>query len=291
MGEYTDDILRSRRELIYHSTCTSTKASTRPSERDNASTQTELARASMSPGTYTARCVHRNLPGLPKYTTIHIFYFFKTFIKQLRSCDIALYTALLPVLSISSMHAASELFSWTMELLAFASRQIALQPDQLGAIPVTLRKNRISRQAQAVWSPLPLRAQLEHLLAIFGQTPNVTRREKPWVRTRIVVQRPGVPGRGQCIIKLPTRLPTVWHLRRLILLWNTPPTMWCCPCRPRPIFRSCLLFLFIVDGVSYSYAEQVMMAEKARLFNDHRAVEFSMSSPNPRTHKLIGRGV
>ena len=128
MGEYTDDILRSRRDLIYHSTCTSTKASTRPSERDNASTQTELARASMSPGTYTARCVHRNLPGLPKYTTIHIFYFFKTFIKQLRSCDIALYTALLPVLSISSMHAASGLFSWSMESWHLQVASLHLKP-------------------------------------------------------------------------------------------------------------------------------------------------------------------
>ena len=33
------------------------------------------------------------------------------------------------------------------------------------------------------------------------------------------------------------------------------------------------------------------MAEKARLFNDHRAVELIMSSPDPSTHKRIGRGV
>ena len=30
---------------------------------------------------------------------------------------------------------------------------------------------------------------------------------------------------------------------------------------------------FVVDGVSYSCAEQFMMAEKARSFKDHRAVE------------------
>ena len=34
-----------------------------------------------------------------------------------------------------------------------------------------------------------------------------------------------------------------------------------------------------------------MMAEKARLFKDHRAVELIMSSPDPSTHKRIGRGV
>ena len=34
-----------------------------------------------------------------------------------------------------------------------------------------------------------------------------------------------------------------------------------------------------------------MMAAKARLFKDHRAVELIMLSPNPSTHKRIGRGV
>ena len=34
-----------------------------------------------------------------------------------------------------------------------------------------------------------------------------------------------------------------------------------------------------------------MMAEKARLFKEHRAVELIMSSPDPSTHKRIGRGV
>ena len=48
---------------------------------------------------------------------------------------------------------------------------------------------------------------------------------------------------------------------------------------------------FVVDGVSYSYAEQFMMAGKARLFKDHRAVELIMSSPDPSTHKRIGRGM
>ena len=34
-----------------------------------------------------------------------------------------------------------------------------------------------------------------------------------------------------------------------------------------------------------------MMAEKARLFQDCRAEELNMSSPDPSTHKRIGRGV
>ena len=34
-----------------------------------------------------------------------------------------------------------------------------------------------------------------------------------------------------------------------------------------------------------------MMAEKARLLKDHRAVELIMSSPDPSTHKRIGRSV
>ena len=34
-----------------------------------------------------------------------------------------------------------------------------------------------------------------------------------------------------------------------------------------------------------------MMAEKARLFEDHRAVKLIMSSSDPSTHKRVGRGV
>ena len=45
------------------------------------------------------------------------------FTKQLSWCDVP--GVCLSVLSISSMHRASGLFSWTMELLTFASRQFA----------------------------------------------------------------------------------------------------------------------------------------------------------------------
>ena len=34
-----------------------------------------------------------------------------------------------------------------------------------------------------------------------------------------------------------------------------------------------------------------MLAEKAHLFHDDRAVELIMLSPDPRVHKRIGRGV
>ena len=46
---------------------------------------------------------------------------------------------------------------------------------------------------------------------------------------------------------------------------------------------------FVVDGVSYSSAEQRMMAKKARRFKDNRAAEL-ITSPDPGAHKRIGRG-
>ena len=130
----------------------------------------------------------------------------------------------------------------------------------------------------------------------------MTRREKPWVRTRIVILRPGVPGRGyyrpelrrpgvpgrrHCRPKFPTRLPTGWHRRLLILLSNTPQTLWRCSGSPRPIFRSGPLRR-LSSTACHILAEQFMLAGKARLFKDHRAVELIMSSPDPSTHK---RGV
>ena len=77
----------------------------------------------MSSGIYTARCVlqtNEEIEICPAYKNV------QPFTKQLSWCDVASYTALsLRALSISSMHAASGLFSWTMELLAFASRQFS----------------------------------------------------------------------------------------------------------------------------------------------------------------------
>ena len=48
---------------------------------------------------------------------------------------------------------------------------------------------------------------------------------------------------------------------------------------------------FVVGKMSFSCAEQYMMAEKARLFQDHHAAELILSSPDPRNHKRIGRGL
>ena len=48
---------------------------------------------------------------------------------------------------------------------------------------------------------------------------------------------------------------------------------------------------FAVNDVSCSCAEQYMMAEKTRLFQDHRAVEYITSSPSLSTRKRTGRDV
>ena len=47
----------------------------------------------------------------------------------------------------------------------------------------------------------------------------------------------------------------------------------------------------VVDDVSYSCAEMYMMAEKARRFEDHRAVELITSSSGPSTYERVGQGV
>ena len=135
----------------------------------------------------------------------------------------------------------------------------------------------------------------------FSPSVKGTQREKPWVRTRIVIPRPGVPGQGHCRPELPrpgvpergycrptspTRLPTGWHRRLLTLLeYSTDNVVlfW----QPPSYFSQWSPSSFVVDGVSCSCAEQFMMAEKARLLKDHRAVELIMSSPDPitQTHR------
>ena len=113
-------------------------------------------------------------------------------------------------------------------------------------------ESHLSSRRSSLELPAPSGA-VEQLLAIFRQRATGARREKPWVRTRIVIPRPGIPGRGHyrpelprpgvpvrghCRPKFPTRLPTGWNRRRWILLWNTPRKLWCCSGNPRPIFRS-----------------------------------------------------
>lgn len=48
---------------------------------------------------------------------------------------------------------------------------------------------------------------------------------------------------------------------------------------------------FIIEGVTYNCAEQYMMAEKARLFNDVQAYTDIMLSKSPSEQKAIGRKV
>ena len=67
---------------------------------------------------------------------------------------------------------------------------------------------------------------------------------------------------------------------KVVLFWQPPS-----------YFRSGLLCRLSWTTLSYSCPEQYMMTEKARLFRDHRAVEPIMSSPEPSTHKRVGRGV
>ena len=103
------------------------------------------------------------------------------------------------------------------------------------------------------WFLTLLGAQLERLFAIFPQRVKKARGVKPWVPPRIVfprpgdpgkghyrfnVPRPGVPKRGQCTPKFPTRLPIDWHRRLLILLSITPQIKWYCSGNPRPCFFS-----------------------------------------------------
>ena len=75
----------------------------------------------------------------------------------------------------------------------------------------------------------------------------------------------------------------------LTLLLNTPQVVlfW----QPPSYFPPWSPSSFAVDDVPYSCAEQYMMAEKTKLFQDHQAVGLIMSSPSPSTRKRIGRGV
>jgi len=49
--------------------------------------------------------------------------------------------------------------------------------------------------------------------------------------------------------------------------------------------------LFKIDGVEYLTAEQYMMAEKARLFNDSEMLENILNSQTPKEAKALGRKV
>src|SRR5689334_8865402 len=48
---------------------------------------------------------------------------------------------------------------------------------------------------------------------------------------------------------------------------------------------------FLVDGINYQTAEQYMMAEKARLFNDTETLALILKATNPGDVKKYGRQV
>lgn len=48
---------------------------------------------------------------------------------------------------------------------------------------------------------------------------------------------------------------------------------------------------FVVDGLTYSTAEQYMMAEKARLFGDFHILEKIMQATSPKEIKALGREI
>lgn len=60
--------------------------------------------------------------------------------------------------------------------------------------------------------------------------------------------------------------------------WSGPFSQW---------YRS----KFKIDGITYNCAEQYMMAEKARLFNDQEALENIMKANTPSEQKAIGRKI
>ncbi len=62
------------------------------------------------------------------------------------------------------------------------------------------------------------------------------------------------------------------------LFWDGPFSQWY-PC------------YFEIDDVEYNCAEQFMMAEKARLFQDWDTLEMIMDSESPATQKALGRAV
>ena len=73
--------------------------------------------------------------------------------------------------------------------------------------------------------------------------------------------------------------PTLEYSTEQVVLFWQPPSC----------FSQCSPSSFVVDNVSYSYAEQFMMAEKACLFQDRRTEELIMSSPDPSALKHWSR--
>lgn len=65
---------------------------------------------------------------------------------------------------------------------------------------------------------------------------------------------------------------------QLVLFWGGWPSQW-------------FLSLFTIGDITYSCAEQFMMAEKARVFGDGVALDRILHTDDPREHKAWGRRV
>ena len=132
---------------------------------------------------------------------------------------------------------------------------------------------------------------------VFRRRAKRTRGEKLRDRICVVLPRPDAPARGHhrrsaeawCSLTeiLQAQIPT----RLLTLLSNTPQTNMVLFWQPPSYLSPWSPSSFVVDDVSYSCTEQYVIAKKASLFRDHRAVELIISSPDPSAHTRIGRGV
>lgn len=72
----------------------------------------------------------------------------------------------------------------------------------------------------------------------------------------------------------------VIETERLVLFWKPPA-----------VFSQWTRSPFEVEGQRYLFAEQYMMAEKARLFGDDGTLARILASPSPRTQRALGQRV
>lgn len=59
----------------------------------------------------------------------------------------------------------------------------------------------------------------------------------------------------------------------------------------RDLLKSVVVARFEVDGITYSCAEQFMMAEKARMFHDEEMLSLILEAKQPKAMKAYGRSV
>ena len=76
---------------------------------------------------------------------------------------------------------------------------------------------------------------------------------------------------------------------KFVLFWGHTPAA--DGCISETCFSQWWTCRFVVEGVAYSCAEQFMMAEKARMFNDSEMLEKILSARSPKEMKAYGRAV